>query len=140
MEKSADEFANDKLAKDGKYCYCKACSAKKRREWGKKTKEDTKPLKRFMRARRAAKERNLSWSIELLEYKEILKNCCHYCQSDISQETGSGLDRKQNDLGYTADNVLTCCGKCNLSRNENFTVEEWKIAMEAIKKFRKECT
>ena len=35
---------------------------------------------------------------------------CHYCGCEIE---GTGLDRKDNDKGYTPDNVVPCCRGCN---------------------------
>jgi len=34
---------------------------------------------------------------------------CHYCQV----ENGHGLDRLNNNLGHSENNVVSCCEKCN---------------------------
>jgi len=71
------------------------------------------------------------------EYCEIFKNDppCIYCNSLI-RSTGSGLDRIDNSKVYTIDNVNPCCGVCNDIRGDNLTVEEMKVAMNAILNYR----
>jgi hypothetical protein len=62
---------------------------------------------------------------------------CHYCQRDISNNKGVGLDRKDNSRGYTLDNVLPCCGDCNKVRNTVLSVEEMEIVMAVVSEIRK---
>jgi hypothetical protein len=61
---------------------------------------------------------------------------CFYCKKDVSMVSGIALDRINNERGYTKDNVLPCCGICNLIRGDNLTVNEMEIAMWAIIEFR----
>ena len=72
------------------------------------------------------------------EYCNIFANDpkCTYCD-ELIRSTGSGLDRIDNSKGYQINNVLPCCGTCNDIRGNNLTVEEMKIAMAAIIKFRR---
>jgi hypothetical protein len=53
------------------------------------------------------------------------------------QNYGSGLDRINNAIDYELSNVIPCCKICNSMRNNYFTIEETKIAVEAILYFRK---
>ena len=39
---------------------------------------------------------------------------CHYCGCEIEV---TGLDRKDNDKGYTPDNVVPCCWGCNTKKH-----------------------
>lgn len=60
------------------------------------------------------------------EYCAILaksKLKCHYCGSKLNS-TGYGLDRKDSNKGYTKDNVVTCCGMCNRTKNCYLSYEE----------------
>lgn len=68
---------------------------------------------RFTRAKSTAKRRLIVWELTQDHYKFILgPDCCHYC-SKTTGVVGTGLDRKDNTLGYTIDNVVPCCGYCN---------------------------
>lgn len=47
------------------------------------------------------------------EYEKIIKDKnCQYCNGKLSR-TSYSLDRVNNDLGYSLDNVVPCCQKCN---------------------------
>ena len=48
---------------------------------------------------------------------------CYYCNLELN-ETGIGLDRLDNKNGYNIDNVVPCCGPCNYTRGNRFTVKE----------------
>jgi hypothetical protein len=60
---------------------------------------------------------------------------CHYCHVPLVWpehslgKNGSGvgyqLDRKDNSLGYTFDNVVTCCWRCNVAKGNRFTYDQW---------------
>jgi hypothetical protein len=57
------------------------------------------------------------------QFRELTKKNCYYCGREPSSvalyKNGNGeylyngLDRVDNDKGYTLDNVVTCCGECN---------------------------
>jgi hypothetical protein len=62
---------------------------------------------------------------------------CHYCGDKIKWIAVSGgpennrlgasyLDRKDSDGDYTLDNVVVCCSRCNMSKGNRFTYNEWK--------------
>lgn len=40
---------------------------------------------------------------------------CYYCHGDI-EKTGCGLDRVDSHKGYTLENVVPCCKKCNQAK------------------------
>lgn len=76
-----------------------------------------------------------------VSYEDCLRlwdNGCFYCQKDVKTEKGVSLDRINNDKGYTLDNVLPCCGDCNIMRSDILTVNEMEIAMTAILDYRRE--
>ena len=45
-----------------------------------------------------------------------------------------------NEKGYEEGNVLPCCKDCNSVRQDVLTVEEMKVAMKAVLKYRKSLT
>lgn len=72
------------------------------------------------------KDKNLDGLIsyeELLEKLVISKLKCYYCRKDVlllyennREQKQWTLDRLDNSLGHTKDNVVVCCLKCNLER------------------------
>ncbi len=73
---------------------------------------------------------------EFLTFTKI--NNCHYCLEHIiwypytrdivnrkAMSRKYQLDRKNNDLGYTLENCVVCCTRCNYSKNARYTYEEW---------------
>lgn len=75
-----------------------------------------------------------------LTYEQFVKltdtHHCHYCGAEVvwteylnktkqGRRHGSNLDRKDSTLGYTAENVVVCCWRCNSGKNSLFTYEEW---------------
>lgn len=89
-------------------------------------KRRTYPRSRFMRAKNGAIKRDLEWSISFEDYVPFLDKKCDYCNRPIKHETGSGLDRIDNDFGYHLDNVAPCCGDCNRRRHLSMSAEEFK--------------
>jgi len=80
---------------------------------------------RFKRGVDSAKKRNLSWNITLEQWQNlIIDNKCHYCNGALP-ETGCGLDRTNNNLGYMIGNVVPCCTDCNTLKSNIFTYEEF---------------
>jgi hypothetical protein len=57
---------------------------------------------------------------------------CFYCTSPVlwkefsSNACGYNLDRKDSTQGYTKDNLVVCCGRCNMGKRDTFTFEEWQ--------------
>lgn len=97
-----------------------------------------KPKVRFDKAKsNATLKREKEWNLTFEEYKDLISKPCTYCEKDISQEKGCGLDRLDNNMGYNINNVVPCCKACNSARNTHFTAEEWLIGVKAILEFRK---
>lgn len=66
---------------------------------------------------------------EFLELTETRH--CTYCGNVIRwREYGSvqyNLDRKDNRLGYTAENVVVCCWPCNAAKGSRYTFREFRL-------------
>ena len=76
--------------------------------------------------KRKAIERGYSFGITKEEFREITKGDCCYCGVPPRQETAygrvcvhtgeyiyNGLDRTNNDRGYSMENIRPCCVMCN---------------------------
>lgn len=69
---------------------------------------------------------------------------CHYCGESIiwgptygkKRPSGLNLDRKDNNLPYTQDNVVVACRRCNYGKNNFFTYDEWKQLGSLIRSWR----
>jgi len=81
---------------------------------------------------------------EFLDFTRIKE--CHYCGVEViwserknSEQTQLryNLDRKNNEICYTKDNCVVCCGNCNFGKSNRFTYEEWVVMSIALKEFRK---
>lgn len=86
---------------------------------------------------RGAYSRGIEWKLTVDEFIAIGNQSCHYCGAPPSVRTQakyktnkngtiginapqpyihSGIDRTNNDRGYTIDNVVPCCTPCNLMK------------------------
>ena len=69
---------------------------------------------------------------------------CYYCGAPVSwtkyftHKNGYNynLDRKNNNIGYTKDNVVVCCYRCNRGKNHLFSYEEWVEIGKTLRRLR----
>lgn len=85
-----------------------------------------------------AKERNYSFDLTLDQFEELIAQNCHYCgvipsntfKSEKSVFHGldsfryNGIDRMINSEGYTTENCVPCCQKCNFAK-KNYNYDDW---------------
>lgn len=108
----------------------------KREGW----KKDARSMKgRFRRSKVEAKRRKIDWTITFNEFCALNELPCFYCKNLIGTkvETSAGLDRVDNSLPYTVENVVPCCVICNRIRNIYLTPEETQNAMADLIEFRR---
>lgn len=91
-----------------------------------------------------ASRRSLDFKISIEEFKEIINSVCFYCKTPPFKEfkrkdskSGNtilynGLDRVDNLLGYTLDNVVPCCEICNRAKS-NMKISDFLKYIERIK-------
>jgi len=84
---------------------------------------------------------------EFLAWKAQHGRSCHYCHitSDglyalkVTNPRNArfyesiGVDRIDNDRGYSIDNIVPCCGVCNGVRAKTFTVDEMRVLGPVIR-------
>lgn len=91
----------------------------------------------FTKLKNTAKHEKHPIDITFEEFLEFTKiGACHYCHDSIpwkaycyeNSRYRSGsyfLDRKDNALGYTKENIAVCCSRCNISKSDRYSYEEW---------------
>lgn len=85
---------------------------------------------------RHAKRKEVQWKLSEAQFHKLTKGVCHYCGIEPSQVhrnncgvriaygkryrpskskpyVYNGIDRKNNDKGYTINNSVSCCWVCN---------------------------
>lgn len=80
-----------------------------------------------------AKKKTLEFSLNFDQFKKISQSNCVYCGSEpsIRNRKGkvliNGVDRRDNDKGYTEENCVSCCSICNIAKNDLAEAEfrEW---------------
>lgn len=79
-----------------------------------------------------AKKKGLPFDITKEDYAELISQGCFYCSGKLSQ-SGYGLDRQTNSLGYTKKNCVPCCKTCNVAKNEMDVqgFKEWLLRVQA---------
>lgn len=88
-----------------------------------------------------AKRKNRTFTISIEDVGRIIKSNCHYCgapPSNIARYDSrfaamyySGIDRVLNGEGYSASNVVPCCGTCN-SMKRVLPVDEFLAHIQRI--------
>lgn len=89
-------------------------------------------------------DRGLEWGLTREQFRKFTKSNCHYCGIEPKQvinEKGSngsytynGIDRKDSSKGYTMDNSVSCCGRCNFSKGAR-SVKEFYTWIAQIYKY-----
>lgn len=88
------------------------------------------PLVRMGHYIHGAKHRGILFELTHVEFFSFWQKPCSYCNSEIKT---IGLDRINSTLGYSMNNVVSCCFRCNEMKN-NSTVEQWVADMKNILK------
>ena len=84
---------------------------------------------------RMAKVRNLDFELNFEDFMEMWQSKCFYC-GDILETIG--VDRVNNEKGYSKENCVACCMWCNRMKMDH-SIEDFFIQVAKIYKFRKEC-
>lgn len=82
----------------------------------------------FKRYQKSATKRSYEFNLSLEEFADLVSKNCHYCAlppSQLTQDTArpkskfvySGIDRKDNALGYSKENCVPCCKTCNRAKD-----------------------
>lgn len=124
------------------YNTCRKCSDKIRRSTDKEKMSArnkryySSTIGKFKGSKAVAKRRGLEWSLSFEDYEIISKQLCFYC-GGLLGKFGSGLDRVDNNEGYTFNNVVACCAFCNRLKGDYFSASETQQIIKFIKELRK---
>ena len=77
--------------------------------------------------KRSARKRNYEWSLSKDQTYALFAGDCFYCGCPPTRKfkkshqkngpcTANGIDRLDNDIGYTVENSVSCCGGCNRAK------------------------
>lgn len=143
VEKQDSDFYKSSSRKDGLRAYCKSCELKMNSEKDSKYKDTRSKYRQSSKYKnnkkryyqdnklkilsenlnwrksfkgklssyiRSAIKRNIQWNLTEEEFFTFWQIPCYYCKDPI--ET-IGLDRVNNQLSYTIDNIVSCCSTCN---------------------------
>ncbi len=80
----------------------------------------------------SAKKRGISFDLSLVEFEKLKSIItCFYCGKEANNLT---IDRVDNSKGYTIQNCVRCCRKCN-ARKGSMNLEDFEIFGKKIKQF-----
>jgi hypothetical protein len=92
--------------------------------------------------KRSALTNDRCWELDFDKFMSMVTSKCHYCGIPPSQEYNkkglrfyalyNGIDRYDNNEGYTEVNSVPCCKFCNLAKSR-FNVSELKSWLDVIR-------
>ena len=138
--KNAKEFTRSKHDIEGLARSCRECTNRIRNKSRAKNPIRT-AWNQFRWTLNSARSSQDSTDISSSTFSVILTQPCHYCgdKHDPIKNIGSyWLDRVDNTRGYYLDNVLPCCGTCNKTRGNRYTVEEAEVMISSLLEYRKQ--
>jgi hypothetical protein len=138
-----------------KSCGCKTETKKKNMALNQK----------YAQYRRDVLKKGLEWNLSHDEFNELIQNRCYYCGSDpilwspylnkdgkirksyfnkmnnynYMYETRikiTGVDRLYSNFGYSINNCVPCCTKCNIIKNA-YTENDFLLQIKKIYEFKK---
>lgn len=82
----------------------------------------------ILQYKRHAKDRGLSWELNYEQVEKLINAPCYYCGMERSNHKvtknckdgydHNGIDRIDSSMGYTSDNVVSCCKICNYAKRD----------------------
>ena len=151
--KLLNEFWKDKSKPQGYGALCKECDKKRQRnEW---KRFGSQPVRMFQRLYQLcsgyrAKKNHLNHKLdisqkEFVDWYSKQEKICYYCgftleeflsiksnfiNTQISNTTRFGIDRKNNLISYKKENIVLCCVICNRLKGYFFNHNDFKNISE----------
>ena len=89
----------------------------------------------FNNYRARARRNGLAFGLTRESFRNLVSRDCHYCGLEPKQRINSryitgpfiyhGIARKDNLVGYTEENCVPCCGRCNTLKS-NLSYDEFR--------------
>ncbi|UMO76275.1 hypothetical protein SEA_TOMAS_87 [Streptomyces phage Tomas] len=107
---------------------CVACGREKLRTDGRRSVLN----QLFNNYKGGAAKRLLAFELNIEEFEILVSKPCSYCGFEGSERKGSkdwhkakfnGIDRVNNEIGYTIENSVSCCSTCNFAKRFMTTEE-----------------
>lgn len=127
-EKPLGEFGRNKnrRASMGRSHQCRVCQNERSRR------NKNTPEHRFSTYVSSARVRGIQFLLSFEQFMTFWCKPCYYCDDPID---GIGLDRIDSKGGYSIENVLPCCSKCNRMKTILTTDEFISMCLKIAKKF-----
>ena len=77
-----------------------------------------------------AKDRGLPFELSLEQFLSFVGKSCFYCRAET---TGVGLDRIDNLLGYSMNNIVPCCRQCNVAKNNHTQTSFFAMCLAVVR-------
>lgn len=94
----------------------------------------------FGKYKRRSLQTNVQFTLTLEEFSKLILMNCVYCKCTPGNSNKgikyNGIDRKDPHLGYVTENVVPCCRKCNMVKNNVLSFEEMLLVMSFVLKLR----
>jgi hypothetical protein len=155
VTKPLDQFYKQSERVDGHRGTCKNCQYTPRpRVFA--SPQESAYRKLFLSCLNSAKTRNLPFELTQAQHKELTGQYCHHCgappvrynpyqvdknRAAVSPERfngawilKSGIDRLDNDVGYTLENCVAACQACNYGR-QDYSVKEYVEHCQRVVEF-----
>lgn len=101
----------------------------------------------YSRYKQGAVKRNILFNLTKDDFRELIYKNCNYCASAPTSVWNrkilnghipcNGIDRVDNNKGYSSDNCVPCCSICNQAKS-TLTAEEFKEWIKRLVNHNKE--
>lgn len=148
-DKDESEFGHSNSTNDGLCCWCKPCAYASSRAYFETPRgiySQLKTRQRYHKKHRMDRYKPLTFtSKEFVDWYNTQPKICGYCgiaeedlfllevyhTRNIKRLT---IDCMDNDKGYVKDNIVLACHRCNMTKGNVFTYEDFRdIAQKYIK-------
>lgn len=95
----------------------------------KKNRGDGSPSRKFSTYKHSAVVKGKEFHITKDQFMELWQKPCYYCSASIQT---IGIDRVNNERGYTVDNIVPCCKLCNYAKQGLSKAEFVALCMSVV--------